>query len=76
MTEGYTKNTGEQPVPTGTLVDVIFRCGAFAKNVPAGVQLSYAEAISANPDNDGYAQDWNLSEGDEDYDIVEWRLAE
>lgn len=70
----YTKNTGVMPVAKGTLVDVKFRDGSFAKNVPAGEYISYADAIAANPENTGYAEDWSIDGCDSD--IVEWRLTE
>lgn len=62
----FQPNTGVQPVPTGTPVDVIFRNGEVAINVPAGVVTD--PAVSMN-----FAADWSLEKVD--WDIVQWRLS-
>ena len=63
----FQENTGVQPVKTGTKVDVIFRNGLTANNVPAGQETS--PLVSMN-----FAEDWTIT-GDQ-FDIVKWRLAE
>lgn len=64
----FQNNTGVQPVPTGTKVDVRFRNGATSKGVPAGL-------MEVEEDGPFYlAYDWTIdgSSGD----ILQWRLAE
>lgn len=70
----YKQNTGKQPVDTGVDVDVIFRDGSQAWNVPAGERITREEALRRNPDNTGFAQDWSIDGSAED--IVQWRLAD
>ncbi|QHJ77771.1 MAG: hypothetical protein [Bacteriophage sp.] len=65
--EGYTLwHGGEQPVPTGTLVDVVFRDVTLADGVRAG-------EVNRNGRS---AQRWEYHRGGQrDDDIVAWRLA-